>query len=255
MSSMRLRSNMPTPTVLASGPSPLHPGWPPNEPTCLARIALYLSQLNWLEANKTPASNEHSKSSPSPEGGWESLSPAFCEGMLTYSSSSHSQSLCCSPAVSCSGVSPQGCSACPHQWQAQPNRGVSNGIMGIPHCLPGYCQSCWGPNLSLLTWVFMTPASTDFMGLGCPSSSRWNAILAGAVCTCCPSSISPENASFSQQPPVPGWEIQKEKGGLCLQRVYLWHFPNSILLIWATSCSISPWTEVFSWLVRTSFFH
>lgn len=52
-----------------------------------------------MEANKTPVSNEHSQSSSSPEGGGESLSPAFHEGTLTYSKTSDSQVLHCSLAA------------------------------------------------------------------------------------------------------------------------------------------------------------
>lgn len=223
-------------------------------------IALYFPQLNLLEANKTPASNEHSHSSSSLEGGWENLSPAFCVGMLTHSSSSHSRSLCCSPAASVVVSHPE--AAQPAHTGGKLSLTMVLAVQSwaslrvIPQCLPGYCQSCWGPNLSLLTQIIMTPASTDFTGLGHPSSSHRNTILARAVCACCTSSISPENSPLSQQPPVPGWEMQKERGGLGLQRVYhLWHFPNNIPFLWATSCSISPWTEVFRWLVRMSFFH
>lgn len=86
-------------TVLARGYSPVDPGLPPNEPTCLSHVALYFSLFIFIEANKTPASNEHSQSSSLPERGWESLSPACHEDTFTYCNTSDSQDLCCSPSA------------------------------------------------------------------------------------------------------------------------------------------------------------
>lgn len=88
-----------TPTVLARGSSPVDPGLPHNEPTHLSHFALYFSLFILMEANKPPVLNEHSQSSFSLEGGWESLSPACHDGTLTYSNTSDSQDLCFSPAA------------------------------------------------------------------------------------------------------------------------------------------------------------
>lgn len=163
---------------------------------CLSHIAFYFSLFILVEANKTPASSEHSQSSSSAEGGWESLAPAFHGGTLTYSYTSGSQDVLF-PCCLCGGVSPQGCSTCPHLWHSQPNHGIRKSIIGTLQCLPGLCQRCQGPCLSLLTWVFMTPDSTDFMRLGHLSFPCRNAVFEGAVCVCCPSSFSPATVPLS----------------------------------------------------------
>lgn len=101
------------------------------------------------------------------------------------------------PCCLCNDVSPQGCSTCPHLRQAQPKHGIRKDIIGALQCLSGLCQKPQGPYLSFLTRVFMTPDSTDFMGLGHPSFPCRNAAFAGAVCVCCPSSISPAKVLLS----------------------------------------------------------
>lgn len=183
--------------VFAGGSSPLALGWPHNKSTCLSHTALYFSLFILMEANKTPASNEHSQRSFSLAGRlgkpvscfpWRHTHPYQHQWIPGY---------VLLPCCLCNDVSPQGCSTCPHLRQAQPKHGIRKGIIGALQCLSGLCQKPQGPYLSFLTRVFMTPDSTDFMGLGHPSFPCRNAVFAGAVCVCCPSSISPAKVLLS----------------------------------------------------------
>lgn len=69
--------------VFAGGSSPLALGWPHNKSTCLSHTALYFSLFILMEANKTPASNEHSQSSFFT--GWEVGKACFLLSMKAHS--------------------------------------------------------------------------------------------------------------------------------------------------------------------------